>query len=150
MEIVPDKQVENKEAVQRDEQGRFIKGRGRWKPGESGNPKGRPKTITLSEAYRNALAQPMPNDKQGRTIAEVIAEKLALEAAKGSIKAAKEIADRVEGRPKQAVDLTANLFDWREMAKTHGINERDVLIEAGRLITAALESGSDELDSTAT
>jgi len=47
-----------------------------WKPGQSGNSAGRPKCITLSEAYRRALAQidkmipksaplrkPLPSDK---------------------------------------------------------------------------------------
>jgi hypothetical protein len=40
-----------------------------FKPGQSGNPKGRPKSITLSEAYRRELAKPDPADEHGRTFA---------------------------------------------------------------------------------
>ena len=40
-----------------------------WKPGQSGNPKGRPKSITLSEAYRRELAKVDPNDAEGRSFA---------------------------------------------------------------------------------
>jgi hypothetical protein len=39
----------------------------RWKPGQSGNPGGRPKTALLSHACRELLAAPLPNDPQGRT-----------------------------------------------------------------------------------
>ena len=46
-----------------------------WKPGQSGNAAGRPKCITLSEAYRKALAQIDESDPQKRTFAEVIAER---------------------------------------------------------------------------
>lgn len=140
--------ADNQAKSSRDEKGRFLKGNETgWKPGQSGNPAGRPKTITLSEAYRNALAQPMPKDKKGRTIAEVIAEKVCLEAAfTGNVQAAREIADRTEGKPKQAVDLNANVFDWRELAKQYGINEHEVLIEAQRIIGDALAAGDAESD----
>ena len=46
----------------------------RWKKGQSGNPSGRPKSKTLSDAYRNKLEEPVPNDLEGRTWAELIAE----------------------------------------------------------------------------
>jgi hypothetical protein len=36
----------------------------KFKPGQSGNPKGRPKSITLSEAYRKMLAQVDEADAQ--------------------------------------------------------------------------------------
>jgi hypothetical protein len=77
-----------------------------FKPGQSGNPNGRPKTRTLSEAYRVMLGQPLPNDPKGRTFADCIAETIGLKAARGDVIAAKEIEDRVSGRPKQTVDVT--------------------------------------------
>jgi hypothetical protein len=80
-----------------------------WKPGASGNPSGRPKLHLLSEAYRSRLAQVDPDDAQERTYAEVIAEhlcKVAAGLAKGnSTRAAHEIADRTEGKARQAVYL---------------------------------------------
>ena len=114
----------------------------RWKPGQSGNPAGRPKSITLSEALRLELAKVFPGDTQERTFAEVIAQQLVRSAATGNILAAKEIADRTEGRPKQAVDIEMNVNDWRQLARQHGVSEQDVIREAQRLIAeSALDSG---------
>ena len=43
----------------------------------------------------------MPGDPESRSYAEAIADKLALQALKGDIRAAQELADRAEGRPSQ-------------------------------------------------
>jgi hypothetical protein len=49
----------------------------RWKKGQaSPNPGGRPKSRLLSEALRTRLAEPKPDDPQGRTYAEVVAANL--------------------------------------------------------------------------
>lgn len=77
----------------------------RWKPGQSGNPKGRPRSRTLSEAYRAMLRQPLPDDPS-RTYADAVAETLCKNAVLGDVVAAKELADRTEGRSKQTVDVT--------------------------------------------
>src|SRR5215471_8301134 len=69
----------------------------RFKPGQSGNPGGRPRTAKLSEASRVKLASVIPGDPEGRTYAEGIADKLARLAIKGDIRAAQELADRAEG-----------------------------------------------------
>ncbi len=140
MQEAPDQQTRN----QRPD-GKFAEGNkigNRFKPGESGNPAGRPKSITLSEAYRRQLAQPVPKDPGGRTYAEVIAELMCKRATQGDVAAAKEVADRVEGRPRQALDVDMNVRDWREMARTAGIQEAEVVAEARRLI----ESDSDSSD----
>jgi hypothetical protein len=73
----------------------------RWKPGQSGNPGGRPRTAKLAEACRVKLASTIPGDSTGRTYAEAIADELARRALKGDIRAAQELADRAEGRPSQ-------------------------------------------------
>ncbi len=113
--------------------------------GVSGNPAGRPKSITLSEALRIELAKALPNDTHERTFAEVIAQSLVRAAATGNILAAKEIADRTEGRPRQSVDVDMNVTDWRELARQNGLSEIDVISEAQRLIA---ESGLDSGDAT--
>lgn len=77
----------------------------RWKKGQSGNPSGRPKSKTLSNAYRNKLEEPVPNDPEGRTWAELIAEAQVRDAVRGNVQAAREIADRTEGRPRQAIEF---------------------------------------------
>jgi Family of unknown function (DUF5681) len=74
-----------------------------WAKGVSGNPGGRPKRLPLSDALRELLDQTCPDDDAGRTYAQVIAETLLRAACRGDIRAAREIADRTEGRPPQGV-----------------------------------------------
>jgi len=76
-----------------------------WKKGQSGNPAGRPKSKTLSNAYKNKLEEAVPNDPEGRTWAELIAEAQVRDAVRGNVQAAREIADRTEGKPRQAIEF---------------------------------------------
>lgn len=102
-----------------------------YKPGQSGNPAGRPKN-TLTAAYRRMLGQPFPGDAAGRTYAEVIAEAVGAKAARGEERAAKEIEDRVIGKARQHITLAADRRDAIERS-----------VES--LLETAKESG-DELD----
>lgn len=77
-----------------------------WPKGVSGNPGGRPKTKVLSQAYRDQLEQVVPGGPQGGTFAEKIAEALATKALKGDVQAAREVADRSEGRAQQSIALS--------------------------------------------
>ncbi len=113
----------------------------RFKPGESGNPEGRPKLTLLSEALREQLAHVLPG-VDDRTVAEHIARSMIREALKGNVMAAKEIADRTEGKPKQAIDVDMSIRDWRELARTHGLSEQDVIREA-QLLIESVDDGSD-------
>ena len=113
----------------------------RFKPGESGNPEGRPKLTLLSEALREQLAHVLPG-VDDRTVAEHIARSMISEALKGNVMAAREIADRTEGKPKQALDIDMSVRDWRQLAQAHGLSEQDVVREAKLLI----ESDSDSSD----
>ena len=87
----------------------------RWRKGASGNPGGRPKSRLLSEALRNRLAQIVDDDPTGRTFAEAIADNLvriACSQGPNAVHAANEIADRIEGRAPQSIqisDLAADL-----------------------------------------
>ena len=76
-----------------------------WKPGQSGNPGGRPKKKPLTDAYAAILDKTVPPDMaiklklpESATYAEVIAMALAVAAVNGEVKAAAELADRVEGK----------------------------------------------------
>jgi hypothetical protein len=129
---------------QRKNSGRRNPGIANLKPfqkGVSGNPAGRPKSLTLSEAFRRQLSQPVPGDEQGRTFAEVIALRVCVAAAQGDISASREIADRTEGKPKQALDLDLKVTDWRELSKAHGVSEEEVVREAQLLIEQATSDG---------
>lgn len=83
--------------VQRDTKGRFTAGR--WKQGESGNPKGRPLDKKyISEALKGLLAS---NPQLLRELVEAIIK----EAKKGNIQAFKEISDRTEGKVTEVIEL---------------------------------------------
>ena len=78
----------------------------RFKPGQSGNISGRPRgAARLSTAYREILDQPFPDDPEGRTWAQVIAVKLARAAVNGDVQAARELADRVEGKAASTLEI---------------------------------------------
>ena len=80
----------------------------RWKKGASGNPGGRPRTRLLSEALRSRLAEVRPDDPERRTWAEAIAQNLvriACSEGPSAVHAATEIADRIEGRPRQSIEV---------------------------------------------
>jgi len=74
-----------------------------WEKGQSGNPSGRPKR-PITEAMLAMLHQ--VSKGHNKTFAQLIAEGQIRQAVKGSTMAAKEIADRTEGKARQAVDVT--------------------------------------------
>ena len=87
----------------------------KWKPGQSGNPAGRPRNI-IAEAYQRRMSLPLPDDvckaahlRKGSTWADLAALAMAKAAVKGRVDAVREITGRLEGKPTQAVDLNANV-----------------------------------------
>jgi Family of unknown function (DUF5681) len=66
----------------------------RFKPGQSGNPGGRPKTGALTRAFRAVLEQPVPGDRRKRSYAQAIAERIV------------DFAMRGQGRTVPCVQLT--------------------------------------------
>jgi hypothetical protein len=97
-----DKQWKNNRIIEgRATDGRFTKGhKFGFHPGTSGNPQGRPRSQSFSEACRRILRETCPDDPDGRSYADVIAEKLCQSAMAGDIRAVRELADRAEGKPK--------------------------------------------------
>lgn len=73
-----------------------------WKPGQSGNPGGRPKRKPISDAYTAILEA---KNTDGVTGAQMIALAMFKQALKGNVQAVKEITDRVEGALRQSVDV---------------------------------------------
>ena len=71
----------------------------RWKPGQSGNPKGRPKKeehiVNLLKDFVDALC---PTDSERRTYAELLVRSLVHQGLKGNLGALKEIFNRLVGR----------------------------------------------------
>jgi Holliday junction resolvasome RuvABC ATP-dependent DNA helicase subunit len=114
----------------------------RFAKGTSGNEKGRPRLTKLTEALREQLAEAMPNAAE-RTIAEVIARTLIKLAIAGDVQAIKEIGNRTEGLPTQAIDLDLQINDWRTLAKNYSLTEQDVIHEA-RLLIESIDDSGDE------
>ena len=81
--------------------------------GKSGNPKGRPKKgETLTDLLREKIDIPKtPRDKLSRK--ERIVEKLILLAEAGDLSAVKYLFDRLDGRPKESIELTDGAIDQR-------------------------------------
>ena len=70
-----------------------------WKPGESGNPEGGAKAKRFYAALDRAIIQ-----EDGKRLREA-AEKLLDLAAAGEAWAIQHLADRLDGKPKQQVEL---------------------------------------------
>jgi hypothetical protein len=123
-----------------------------WKKGQSGNPSGRPKSKILSAAYRTKLEEIVPDDPKGRTWAELIAEAQVRDAVRGNVQAAREIADRTEGRARQAIDFedtTVTSAFERMNGDELEAYARDGTVpkwfpQSKRLFSAASEDSSDE------
>lgn len=77
-----------------------------WPKGVSGNPGGRPKKQPITEAYLAVAGRGVPGNRRGLTYAQVAAERQFRAALKGSTLAIREIADRIEGKPRQSIDMT--------------------------------------------
>ena len=76
-----------------------------FKPGQSGNPSGRPRRKPLAEEYERLLGMRMPDQlcakvglPKGASYARGLAKALVDRAIKGDTAAAREITDRIEGK----------------------------------------------------
>ena len=76
----------------------------RFKPGMSGNPSGRAKNCVLTDML-DAIGNEI-DPKTGKTFFQVAAEALLAKAFRGDIGAFRELADRVEGKPRQRMEIT--------------------------------------------
>ena len=70
-----------------------------FKPGQSGNPNGRPKSKPFKEAIQRALAEAGDDKASLQAVATALVGKAML----GDVPAIKEIADRLDGKVPQAV-----------------------------------------------
>jgi len=78
-----------------------------FRPGQSGNPGGRPKTKQFAEAARKWLASNYERSPH-LSNAEALAEFLGKEALGGEIAAARVLIEYAEGRPRQALEISTD------------------------------------------
>jgi hypothetical protein len=81
----------------------------RWKPGQSGNPLGRPQCKEISKALREILSSDCK--LTARSGAEKIAREWYKQGLKGNIAALISLADRCEGRPAMAISIDGGQED---------------------------------------
>jgi len=99
---MPDKQGKNR--------GKLPPVETRWKPGQSGNPKGRPKKEKLLEPLiRELLESKRRSDKEGRQWKMIVAEELLRQFTKGNPAAIKEILNRIDGPVKQSLGIDGDV-----------------------------------------
>ena len=82
--------------------------KGRWKPGFCPNPNGRPPS---GKAFSDLLRQEAEeiDADTGLTNAQIIAKALVSLAKQGNVYAIERYADRLDGKPKQSMDITGNV-----------------------------------------
>jgi len=81
--------------------------------GQSGNPQGRPKKgETLTDLLREKIEVPK-TAKEKLTRKERIIEQLITLAEGGDLAALKYLFDRIDGRPKESIELTDGAVDTR-------------------------------------
>ena len=93
-----------------------------WKPGQSGNPNGRPPAgWTWAELLREAGEEIEP--KTGKQFKQLVTKRIWLECMNGNVGAIKELFNRMEGLPKQNMDLNINEFQKFIMDKDDETDE---------------------------
>lgn len=114
----PDKQADNRGTETR------------WKPGQSGNPKGRPpKHESLTSLLKEELDQASPQDKEGRTWKELIVLATLRLAVAGNRTALREVWDRSDGKVTKQFEVTDNRIPLSLV--DHLMAEVDAALEAG-------------------
>ncbi|MBA3806388.1 MAG: hypothetical protein H0X14_11840 [Acidobacteria bacterium] len=86
-----------------------------FRPGQSGNPSGRPKNV-LSKALRKKLEEVESDAEGARSNADMIADKLVEVALGGNLEAIKIVLDRMEGRARQSINVTTDSRERIERA----------------------------------
>lgn len=85
-----------------------------FKPGVSGNPKGKPKgTLSMRTQIQKILSteidelNPITGETERITVGDVLIMKQVLKAKKGDTRAFEVLKDHIEAKPKQGLDITS-------------------------------------------
>ncbi len=103
---------------------------GKFKKGQSGNPKGRPKKMPELEAL---LVKVLAEEKEGITAMEAIIRRLRSQAAAGNVKAAEILMDRSYGKVKQKIEVedTTTVIEVKAKKPPVGYKKEDGKGEKG-------------------
>jgi len=113
-----------------------------WKPGQSGNPSGRPKKKPITQELEKLLSEIDPKDKKKRTYARRLVVAIAEEVIKkGNVSAFAEIADRVEGKVAQRQEHSGP--DGGPMQFETAASRQEVEVRIALLLQQAQERRAD-------
>lgn len=113
-----------------------------FKPGQSGNPAGRPKVKVVSEFLREKIADIHP--ETGKIVAELIAERIVNDSIEGLKDAIANLLDRTEGKVAQTYQI-----DSKELKVTgtlEDLNRLMGMIEAQKIDHEPIEVEGEILD----
>lgn len=98
------------------EKGKVPEGATPFKPGQTGNPNGRPKKLPKID---DLLADILGNEEDSDSEAHAVLVSLLQQAKKGNVKAAEILLDRAYGKAKQSIDHTTKgeSFNIRNLLK---------------------------------
>jgi hypothetical protein len=104
----------------------------KFKPGESGNPDGRPKGVPNTKTRLQRLLKivqdkknPFTGEVEGFSVAEQMDMAMILNAVKGDSKSYQALIDRLEGKPKQQTSVEITKSPAREVLEAAGLIEVD-------------------------
>lgn len=110
-----------------------------WKPGQSGNPKGRPSLGLSWKELIVKIGDELFPGTDNLTLKEAVVRAAYHFAMKGNALILRELMQRSEP---VAGELNVH-HDWREVAKAQGLNEADVLAEAESILNESRHQSSD-------
>lgn len=88
-----------------------------YKPGQSGNPSGRPKKKPITDRYKEALEVELPDGvrktlgmHKGATMGDALARRMTIRAIEGrnAVEAAREIREAIEGKAPSSSEVRSN------------------------------------------
>jgi uncharacterized protein DUF5681 len=121
-----------------------------FKPGQSGNPTGRPKKrLPITDRYVALLESPIEENERkklklpkGATNADAIVLQVIRLARKGNLRAIKEICDRVEGKPSTRVEREDRSIERPSIRVIYDRDERAPRTPMKKEVTDSESSGN--------
>lgn len=99
----------SKQEIARDGKGQFV-------PGQSGNPNGRPKELSIVAALKRMLDK-TPEGKDKKYLDMLVERVLKIGIADGNVQMLKDIIDRVDGRAKSKIDIGVDREEVQELTE---------------------------------
>jgi hypothetical protein len=108
-----------------------------YKPGQSGNPGGRPKERPWKDAINRAIKRQAAD---GKPWLDKIADRLLQSAADGDLVAIKELGDRLDGKPSQIIEGGDDPIKFEDVT----VARQKLAEKLAALVEPSAEAGSDQ------